>query len=183
MFNKKELDNIQTALKELKEGYLEHKEHIKNHFNLSLTELKKEISALKETQGTYYQEFEKSLASFNELNSKYRKEYDNLILIKNQTTEKVLEKVEKELKQELGKHLDSLKLEREHFNSLQKELDKIREEVQRLQVVSQRVKEIDFELSSYIKKITEQDHEKLRLLKQVDDLQTLIAKMRQGKHR
>lgn len=187
MFNKKELEEIQTGLKEIKENHSTVKEElskeVKEHVDKALEEMKKEITEIKEKQSLYFEEFDKSLESFKNLNNSYKKEFDNLNLLKNQLTEKVLDKLEKDLKTEMGKHLEDLSVEKTKFKEIQKELDALRAEVEKHKGISQQIKGIDFELTSYMKKLREEDQEKLKLMKRVDDLQTIIAKMRQKRAR
>src|SRR3989344_1152062 len=131
MFNKKELQEIEEKL---------------NSLDSKLESNQKVIAAINEInskQSKYLEEFEKNLVNLSSLNQNYRKEFDNLASIKNQAIDRILEKIEKELKLEIQKHLDKLSLEQERFTALSNDLS---------------------------------------LLKQVDDLQSLIGKIRQGRH-
>lgn len=185
MFNKKELQEIEEKLNKISDK-IENQDSLLKEFNdnnnSNVKEIKTSIDSISQKQVTYFDEFDKNLSNFTELNLMYRKEFDNLASIKHQTTEKLLEKVEKELKQEIQKHLSNLDLEKQEFSKINKELDSLKQEIHKLMSISETIKTIDFELNNYIKKITEQDREKLRLMGQVDDLQKLIAKIRQGKH-
>ncbi len=185
MFNKKELQEIEEKLNKISDK-VENQEKLVKEFNdnnnSNVKEIKSAVDSITQKQVTYFDEFDKNLSNFTELNLMYRKEFDNLASIKHQATDRLLEKIEKELKQEIHKHLSNLDLEKQKFSDLNKDLDSLKQEIHKLKSISETIKTIDFELNNYIKKITEQDQEKLRLMRQVDELQKLIAKIRQGKH-
>lgn len=185
MFNKKELNEIEEKLNKISDK-VENQEKLIKEFNennnSNVKGIKSAVDSITQKQVTYFDEFDKNISNFTELNLMYRKEFDNLASIKHQVTDKLLEKIEKELKQEIQKHLNNLDLEKQKFSEMNKELDLLKQEIHKLKLFSEAIKTIDFELNSYIKKITEQDQEKLRLMRQVDELQKLIAKIRQGKH-
>ena len=183
MFNKKELEDLQSTVTALKEEQTQFKQLVHDQFQHQLKELKQEITSLKNNKNEEHTLFQEELHQFHQLNLNYKKEFDTFNLFKNQMTDKVLEKTEKELKQEVTKHLDELKVQKQEFTALQKYLEQLKEEVVRLQGMSQKIKDMDLELVNTMKKITEQDQEKVKLLKRVDDLQDLVAKIRQGKHR
>src|SRR3989338_5772183 len=155
MFNKKELEDLQSTVTALKEEQTQFKQLVHDQFQHQL----------------------KELHQFHQLNLNYKKEFDTFNLFKNQMTDKILEKTEKELKQEVTKNLDELKVQKQEFTALQKYLEQLKEEVLRLQGMSQKIKDMDLELVNTMKKITEQDQEKVKLLKRVDDLQDLVAKI------
>jgi len=185
MFNKKELQEIEEKLNSL-DSKLESNQKVIAAINeinsKNFGEIKNSINEINSKQSKYLEEFEKNLVNLSSLNQNYRKEFDNLASIKNQAIDRILEKIEKELKLEIQKHLDKLSLEQERFTALSNDLNSLKQEIQKLKAVSESIKTIDFGLNSYIQKITEQDKEKIRLLKQVDDLQSLIGKIRQGRH-
>lgn len=59
-------------------------------------------------------------------------------------------------------------------------LNSIKDEIQKLQELSKTIKQQDVQLTGYINGIQKQDDEKLRLMRQVDKLQDIIAKERRG---
>lgn len=179
MFNKKELEDIQQELKKIHNNHETHHKETKEHLDKTLEQVKKEIADIKTKQHSHYDELDKSLTAFNDLNTRYRKEFDTLTLLKNQITEKVLEKLDKELKQGLQKHLDALKTEKDSFKQLNEELDKMKAEIQRLTGISQKIKEADLDLKASANKIAEQEEEKSKLIRRLSDLQDIIAKNRQ----
>ena len=133
--------------------------------------------------GHYFNEFEKNLQNFRDLNSKYQKGFDDLSVMKNSMIEKVVAKVEKEMKTEQEKQAEAVKKEQQQRQELQQALAAMKQEVERLTLIGQKVKEMDFNLMNYAKKLQDEQADKMRLMAQIDHLESLIAKMRRGQHR
>ncbi len=182
MFNKKELEEVQNKLNDLKTKYDQGIKEIKDFQEAKFKKLEETFSELKENQSHYFEEFEKALEAFNDMNAKYKKEFDTFNVIKNNLTSKTLEKVEKELKEELTKHFGKLETEKNKFEDLSRSIEQAKEEIKRLTFLSEKVKDADLNLVKHAQELKFSDSEKLKLMKQVDDLQILIAKMRQGRH-
>ena len=185
MFNKKELTELKSELDKLSK-VIEVTNNNINTIKISSEENKRavleKIDDITAKQVGYFDEFDKSLTTFNDMNLRYRKEFDSLGNFKNQLADKILEKIDKEVKEELLKHFSKLELERRNFETLSKELENLKNEIQKLRGISETIKKMDFELVNYTKKLTQEDHEKLKLMTQIDNLQKLIGKMRQGRH-
>lgn len=62
--------------------------------------------------------------------------------------------------------------------SVSGELSKLRSDVAKLSAVAEKIKAEDFELGKFAQQLAAADSEKLRLMKQIDTLEMLIAKMR-----
>lgn len=182
MFNKEELAKIQAQLEAFEKKHEESIKDIKSHQEQKFKHLEDTLSQLKEKQFFYFEEFEKSIASFNDLNIKYKKEFDTLNIIKNNLTSKVLEKLEKELKDELNSHFVKLGLEKAKFSELSKSIETAKEEIRRLALLAEKIKSADLELTRHSQELKNNDVEKLKLLKQIDELQALIGRMRQNRH-
>lgn len=182
MFNKKELEEVQKKLNELEAKYTEGTKEICEFQEQKFKKLEETLGQLKEKQFYYFEEFEKSLTAFNDMNIKYKKEFDAFNVIKNNLTAKTLEKVEKEMKEVLAVHFTKLETEKKKFEDMSKDIEKAKEEIKKLIMISSKIKEADFDLTKYAAELRANDAEKLKLMKQVDELQTIIAKMRQGRH-
>lgn len=180
--NKEEFIKIISRLDTIESGYKESIKGIKDFQTAKFNEITELFEELKQKQIFYFEEYEKSIATFNNLNISHKKEFDNLNLIKNNLTEKVLEKIEQDLKEELKKHFAKLDSEKAKFEETTKELETLREEIKRLTVLAEKIKAADLELTQYAQELRNRDDEKTRLLKKIDDLQTLIAKIRRGQH-
>lgn len=182
MFNKEELNKIQSRLEELDKKYNDSIKQIQEFQEQKFKNLEETFSQLKEKQFFYFEEFEKSLTAFNDMNLKYKKEFDAFNVIKNNLTTKTLEKMEKEMKEVLAIHFIKLETEKKRFDELAKDIEKAKEEIKKLVLISEKVKDADFNLAKHAQELRLNDSEKLKLMKQIDDLQSLIAKMRQGRH-
>ncbi|HLC85730.1 MAG TPA: hypothetical protein VJG30_00365 [Candidatus Nanoarchaeia archaeon] len=185
MFNKKEIAELRSEISKLNQVVDEANKNIgalKSSSEDSKKIILEKINDITTRQVSYFEEFDKSLTAFNDMNLRYRKEFDSLGNFKNQLTDKILERIDREVKDELQKHFAKLELEKKNFETLSKELENLKNEIQKLKTISETIKAIDFELVNYTKKLAQEDHEKLRLMMQVDNLQKLIGKIRQGKH-
>lgn len=185
MFNKKGLEEVSSKIDSLNSKIDENNKAvstIKMSAEDNSKKLIEKIDAITTKQVSYFDEFDKSLTVFNDMNIMYRKEFDSLGNFKNQLAEKLLEKVSKEMKDEMQKHFSKLELEKRQFEGLSRELEALKLEIQKLKSISETIKSMDFELVNYSKKLLEQDNEKLRLMSQIDNLQRLVAKIRHGKH-
>src|SRR3989344_870379 len=185
MFNKKEIAELRSEISKLNQVVDEANKNIgalKSSSEDSKKIILEKINDITTRQVSYFEEFDKSLTAFNDMNLRYRKEFDSLGNFKNQLADKILEKIDKEVKEELLKHFSKLELERRNFETLSKELENLKNEIQKLRGISETIKKMDFELVNYTKKLTQEDHEKLKLMTQIDNLQKLIGKMRQGRH-
>ena len=79
-----------------------------------------------------------------------------------------------ELKKEMG-DMGELK---ESLASVKIELAQTQDELKKFTTISSGIKEADFELTQYIKKIQSMDNEKLELLQKIDSLERLLARMK-----
>ncbi len=135
-----------------------------------------------EKQFYYFDEFEKHMQVLRDLNLQFKKEFEQFSSFKQHLEQKMIERVEKELREQLQKHVEKLKGETDQLKGLQQDITQLREEVQRLQGMSQKVKDVDLQLPNYAKTLAVQEQDKLKLSREIDHLQDLIAKMRQGRH-
>lgn len=184
MFDKtvKSVEQVQQELKALKElaeqHYLEHKSSQDQHFQ----KINEAFQQLQEKQFYFTHEFEKYSSLLRDANAQFRKELESFTQFKQQLEQKITERMEKEFHEGIQKHFEKLHVEVEHLKAMQQDLQVLKEETQRLQGMSQKIKELDFQLPQYIKTLSSQEQEKARLSREIDHLQDLIAKMRQGRH-
>ncbi len=185
MFNKKEIEDVNNKLELLNKSIEVINENISDVKLLNVDNSKKILDKINEINSrhvNYFEEFDKNISAFNSLNLMYRKEFDNLGSFKSQLAEKLLDKLSRDIKDEVQKHFAKLESEKKNFELLSKELESLMREIQKLKAVSETVKTMDFELTNYSKKLLDNDTEKLRLMNKIDNLEKLISKMRQGRH-
>jgi chromosome segregation ATPase len=101
------------------------------------------------------------------------------------TQKEVRDRFHKNMEQELGWLKAAMLKDVNEYNDLKKRLDtklqtvdKLDAEVQRLTSISKMIKAQDFELVRFQKELARKEEEKIRLLKKIDGLERLVAKMR-----
>ncbi len=90
------------------------------------------------------------------------------------TLAKQLEESTKELALNTNEHTQAQELIKKTYE----EQEKLLKEITKLQKVTTGIKAKDFELSKHAKELHLKDQEKLRLMKRVDDLEKMLAKMK-----
>ena len=112
-------------------------------------ELEKTLRQLQNTQSSFIQ---------NTTNNVGRKIEEQLLLVRKNTQS--FRELEPEVKQ------------------LQSQLISLKGESLKLTAITKKINTMDFELTNYTKKLEKDNSEKIRLLKQIDDLKNLIARER-----
>lgn len=150
-----------------------------------LTELTKHLNDVKSNQTEFLTNFKDNLNIIEESKESLRKEVYDFKLLKAQTQKNILEKFEEELCKELKVNSEKLKNDLNEYNKLKEQtattLEQIKSlstEINKFTELSKNIKKEDFELTRYANKLQEQDKEKLELMKRIDTLEHLIAKMR-----
>jgi len=183
----KDLIKIKEHIDSITENMEKNKEAI-NSLTASITQLKSESSELKErfnnvveNQNNFISGFEKNTAAIEELKTKLDNEISDFRLIKNQLPEKVFDQIDEGLKPHLEGLRGSAKTSEELKSGLEdtaKEIGELNSELNKFNQISKKIKEMDFELGNYAKKLEEGDKEKLALMKTIDSLKSLIARER-----
>ena len=95
--------------------------------------------------------------------------------------------VDEQLRTAIASSIQQLQLDAGKYDGAKKEIERcigllalMNGEILRFHAISKEIKYGDFQLLNYAKKLQHNDDERVRLLKQVDDLQRLIAKMRRS---
>ena len=134
-------------------------------FATEVQNIKIELSAVQQARA----DVEKSTRSFSEVQKKIERT------------------VHDQLSTAIGESIQRLKLEAENYNALKSEfvkagssVQKLTEEIGKFTSISSQIKEADFELAKHAKVLNAADTEKVRLMKEVDDLQRLVGKMRRS---
>lgn len=185
MFNsnsKEGILKIQARLETIEAEQKNSIEKLKEHIDKKFQSIEENFEGLKQKQVFYFEEYDKALTTLNDINIKYKKEFENLNLTKNNLTEKVLEKLERDLKESLKEHFSKLDNEKSKFQDLTKEIEILKEEIKRLISLAEKIRSADLELVKHSQELERRDDEKTRLLKKIDDLQSLIGKIRRGEH-
>ena len=134
-------------------------------FAVEVQNIKTELTAVKQAR----EDVEKSTRSFAEVQKKIERT------------------IHEQLSTAIAESIQKLKLDAENYNSLKSEIvktsthvQKLTNEVDKFSAISSQIKQADFELSKHARNLKAGDDERIRLLKQIDDLQRMIAKMRRS---
>ena len=158
----------------------------------AVKELQEELQALKQivaetqkSQKEFLSQFEQNIGIINESKEALKKEVYDFKLLKTQTQEKILKKLEEEIETELKKHFERLRTDATLYNELKtdvlgiaKTTQKLSYEIQKFIGISEHIKKGDFELTKFANKLLQMDREKLELMRKIDTLEHLIGKMR-----
>lgn len=184
----KELMEAKEAVDKLSSG-------VENNI-MVVNELTKEISELKESFSNVKRQINKDsieladslkdkIETINSLKESLQNEVSNFKVFLNNQKKGMLEDLTKEFREEILNHTDSLKGDISSYNELKQQVSNVlsqtttlTEEIQKLKEISKNIRKEDFELTNFVNKVTEMDKEKLRLMKEIDTLQRLIAKSR-----
>lgn len=155
-----------------------------------LNELKNDIRDVKLNQTELLRNLKDGIGEIDDVKEDLKKELYEFNLLKSKLQSKILEKFENELQNELKINLEKLKTEHRNYDDARKELalivektTKLGEELNKFIEISKDIKKEDFMLTKFCNKIWEMDKEKLELMKRIDILERLIAKMRRSDNR
>ena len=150
-----------------------------------IDELKKRIKDFEITQNESLKNLRENIDIIKDIKEDLKKELYEFGLLKSQLQNKILQKFEDELKSELKINLEKLKNDYTNYDELKKQIslmlgrtDKLTEELDKFTDISKNIKKEDFELTRFANKLLEMDQEKLSLMRKIDTLERLIAKMR-----
>lgn len=150
--------------------------------------LKNQINELKSSHDAFFKNFEENNVEIKDMKEDLRKEIHEFSLLKSQLQQKLIDKFEEELKNELKVCSESLKSEigayneiKEKMNSMLMKINNLSGEISKFIEISRNIKKEDFELTKFSKQLLENDKEKLELMRKIDTLERLIAKMRRNR--
>jgi chromosome segregation ATPase len=152
-----------------------------------ISALKNDISGLKSLQDGLLTTLRTDLKEIDEVKESLKKELYEFNLLKSHLQNKILEKFERELEKELRINLEKLRTEHKEYDDAKKQLETVIKKTSEISSLLNNIAEIgknikkeDFELTKYANQIWNADKEKLELMKKIDTLERLIAKMRQN---
>ena len=192
MLNKiKNILNVEKSLDSLyKKVYDQEKavEELGINTTDSLNELKSLKDEIKQISGiikTIKTDSEKTNISLKHIFEDLRDQINDFKIIKGQLAKKLFENMKKELQENMSSSFEHLKTDVNQFNSLKikmesvcSQVDNLEAEIKKFNEIAKNIKQQDFCLTKYAKKLESQDREKLNLMKQIDSLQRLLGKER-----
>ncbi len=128
----------------------------------------------------------KSSLAVLRLNDELASSLTELKLLKTQLQSRVAEKIEAEFRTlllRLEKDAESISRVSREMALVNSEAVRMRQEFERLSKISDGIKSADFELVNFSRRLQADEAEKLKLMKQVDDLQRLVSSMRRRQDR
>ena len=184
MFNKKELEELNAKLKDVSE------------------DLKKVRAAQEQMAGSNKECYEGLHARFEDLkqnhvnfSSGFAKELDEIAKVKEEFSRslrsfqqmhaKVYDQVYDKLNDLLRGHSNELKSTTDKYKAMSPEVGRVladisslRAEILKFRAISENIKHTDFELEKHQKNLERHEHEKLRMMQQIEGLHRLIGKQR-----
>ena len=156
-----------------------------NSLKQELATLNKELAETKSHQKEFLTNFKDNLDIIHESKESLKKEVYDFRLLKAQTQKNILEKFEEELSKELKVNSEKLKNDINEYNKLKDQtaqtlqhIKSMSTEINKFAEISKNIKKEDFELTKFANQLLEADKEKLELMRRIDTLERLIAKMR-----
>lgn len=153
--------------------------------NEELRILKSELKELKDVHSELINSVQPTVDGIKALRHDLEYEIKEFKLVKGQLQEKLFQRIREELNENITTNLEGLKTDVSRYNELKQQVGSITSrigvlgtEIDKFNTISKQLKEGDFELSNYAKKIMEMDHEKLQLLRKIDVLERLVSKER-----
>jgi chromosome segregation ATPase len=157
----------------------------------TIQELSSRISDFKRSFESMHGDSEKSVTAMHqemEALMQFKEQLERELYEFKLTQKEIRDKFHKQMEAEVGWLRGAMEKDIGQFNDLKNKLDsklqtvdKLDSEVQRLTSIAKSIKAQDFELVRYQKELSHQNQEKLMLLRKIDSLERLVAKMRKGR--
>lgn len=174
-----------SGIGEIKEklGLIEKKMHEleengQKRTNEVINKIEKEIAEIRHSQHGYIETFSKDLEKIKEL----QKEFEKALRTFHQNHSQLYDSIYAKLHKEVNEHTLPLKEVVAEFNALKPEARKliesfgsVNEAIAKLNIAAQAIKKEDFELKNYAKELLKADSEKLRLMKEIENLKRIIS--------
>jgi chromosome segregation ATPase len=175
-----EIDSIKKQIKSLSNDSKQFKEEFSNF----LLDHEKLMESQKKQQEMII-ESSKALNEIKTISDDFKKEIYDFKLMKTQMQKVVLERVENELKEELSSGLSNMREDAKKYEKLRNNLEILssdimilRDNIKKFSSIAVNIKESDFHLNKYYRNLDEMDKEKIHLLRKIDSLERLVAKIR-----
>ena len=178
--------NLKEELNTLNEELQKNKDLVKELSELFKKELT-ELKEIKEYQTDFLNRFKLELQEMAQLKEKIQQELDQFTAINKGLQSQILQKFEKETIDYFSKYNEDIKLNKDNYEKIKFDIDAtgknlfiMNAEVAKFLDISKNIKKEDFELSQFSKKLLEEDNNKLALMRRIDDLERILARMKRG---
>ncbi len=177
---------IKEELKELKsqvEDILSRQKESNESLRKDLAAINNSITSLENNKNSIISSLKKDLEEMQSAKEELSQSVKSMQEMQSTLYSQVYGRLDNALKE----HVNSLKSTTDEFESLKPDvkntmllLSSIREDINRLKELSKTIKLQDLQLSEHMNNVQRLDDEKLRLMRQIDKLQDIIAKHRRG---
>ncbi|MBD3259805.1 hypothetical protein GF371_04220 [Candidatus Woesearchaeota archaeon] len=140
-----------------------------------------QIQVLETSKDSALSDFKQSLSEINKLKNKLETSTNALILIKDNIKNNLIN----DMKKEIEKEVKAINDETVKYFELKKDINEsanlllnFKNHVVKLNLLAEKINPADFELEKYFKNMENQNKEKLRLMQEIDRLQSLVARER-----
>ena len=182
----KDLMNVKELIDEVNNKVNSHSETV-GSLNNEIAELKAHLSEIKSNQKEFVTNFKENVDVIKRVREDFEKEMYRFKGLKEKTQKSIMDKFEEELQKELKLQMESLKKDYGSYEEVKKglndvaiKLGSLNEDIIKFTNISSSIKEKDFEMEKFAKQLLERDQEKLNLIRKIDTLEKLVARMRRG---
>tara|TARA_Y100000310_G_C20565416_1_gene755228 strand:- start:523 stop:1113 length:591 start_codon:yes stop_codon:yes gene_type:complete len=194
LIGKKEWQILGEEFKELKEKIAriervhEHHQTANNDTHQLLKGISERVEQLENNHVNYGQEFSSQVSRISENNDQMQKRITSFKILHDQASKKLLEDMNLELKSKMDvlfstkkNYEEQEKIVNNNLVLLNQRLEAMGSEISKFKQIAQEIKTTDFELTNFARKVTQEDAEKLRLIRENEKLKMLVARMRGGR--
>jgi len=146
---------------------------------------KRQIIELNTENNKALRQIKNDTGALKNFKDELKKELYEFKLFKKEIKKKFSEQIEKDI----STIRESMKKDVSGFNDTKNKLDlklnqveKLDQEIKKLTTITKGINAADFELSKHKKNLDNNEKEKLELLRKIDNLERLVAKLRRGRH-
>ncbi len=182
-----EFREVKARLASLEKRQEHHQEDIGGTYQL-LNRVSEKLNELEKNNLNYGQEFSNQVSRITENNDQMQKRITSFKILHDRASQKLLEEMNLELKSKMDVLFTTRKqyeeqelLVRNKLLLLNQKLEAIGQEVDKFNQIAKEIKTADFQLANFARKVTAEDAEKLRLIRENEKLKMLVARMRGGR--
>ena len=158
-----------------------------NELNSQMGEISAQLNELKNQQKEFLKAFHDNIDNIKNLREDFGKELFEFKLLKGQMQKKILDKFEEELQKDLEVNREALKKDADDYSQARVKMSEMlskmattSDEIAKFVEIGRNIKKEDFEMTKFARHLIEMDKEKLALMKRIDDLERMLAKMVRG---
>jgi DNA repair exonuclease SbcCD ATPase subunit len=184
---KKELEELHDKIKDAQRDMKHVSRHNAEQKEI-VSKLCKEVKAIGSVQKEIVEQLKEATEQMLLASKDFEKAATDIALIRPALEKKMLENFSKTIEQELATTTNKIYAQAAGFNAtkdvfkehIRLSQDAVRE-LEKFTAISKQLKETDFKLATHTQEIEKNNTEKLRLMKRIDDLERMLAKMKQRK--